>query len=291
MHLYADPDRVVGNLALIFGMRHAVKNAENSNLKSNGDERDPLFVQSVEKAFRVLQTFNGSRYELSLSQIAQKTGLDVSGAQRFTYTLEKLGYLIKDPDNKRFRLSVKVLDSAYHYSKATPLIEKGMPYLLHLSKETEETVNLTVLDKTDIVFISRFMSRHVLNNDVTIGTRLPAYCTAPGISILSTLSQREIDLIIKSSELRPYTPHTLWSPEDIASKIELSRVKGYAVAVEEYFYGDISFAAPILGANGTAVGAINIAVSSSRYTVEEATLKFSGLVIAAARNISATGIF
>lgn len=58
---------------------------------------------------------------------------------------------------------------------------------MHLSKTTEETVNLAVRDDTDIVFVSRFMSRHVLDNDVIIGTRLLAYCTAPGIAILSCL--------------------------------------------------------------------------------------------------------
>ncbi|WP_246776749.1 IclR family transcriptional regulator [Microvirga sp. VF16] len=243
-------------------------------------------VQSVEKAFRVLRVFDGTRPNLSLSQIVDETGLDMSAAQRFTHTLTKLGYLAKDADTKRFELTVKALDFGYHYARASTLVERGMPYLMHLSKTTEETVNLTVLDDTEIVFVSRFMSRHVLNNDVIIGTRLPAYCTAPGIAILARLPKADAQSILDRSDLRPFTPHTTWSRDAIAAKLQLTATRGYATAFEEYFYGDLSLAAAILDSKGIPYGAINIAVSRSRYTPEEAEERFASLVVAAAHSIS-----
>ena len=82
-------------------------------------------------------------------------------------------------------------------------MERALPYLQHLSKETEETVNLTIPDGTEVVFVSHFLSRHVLNTDVIVGTRLPAYCTAPGIAILSRLPAMEAEAIIEASDLRP----------------------------------------------------------------------------------------
>jgi IclR family pca regulon transcriptional regulator len=248
--------------------------------------RDPLLVQSVEKAFRVLQTFDGTRQNLSLSQIVEETGLDMSAAQRFTHTLTKLGYLHKDAATRRFELTVKALDFGYHYARSSMLVERGMPYLMHLSKTIEETVNLTVLDGTDIVFVSRFMSRHVLNNDVIIGTRLPAYCTAPGIAILSHLPEEEAKAILDRSDLRPFTPHTTWDRDKLLAKIKLSASQGYAKALEEYFHGDLSLAAAILDKTGAPVGALNVAVSSSRFTPEEAEKSFAHLVVAAAHSIS-----
>ncbi|WP_114216575.1 IclR family transcriptional regulator C-terminal domain-containing protein [Ochrobactrum sp. 3-3] len=254
--------------------------------ESVSNDRDPLLVQSVEKAFRVLRAFDGSRPTLSLSQIAEETGLDISAAQRFTYTLTKLGYLTKSSETKRFELGVKALDFGYHYSRASVLVERGTPYLLHLSKTTEETVNLTVLDETDIVFVQRFMSRHVLNNDVVTGMRLPAYCTAPGIAILSALSDAEANAVLDRSHLHPYTPHTTWNRDELNAKLKQAAAKGYATAFEEYFHGDLSFASPILDARGHPYGAINIAVSRSRYTPEEAEEKYAPLVTAAARSIT-----
>ncbi len=268
--------------------RKASKSATEEN-EAPGEDRDPLLVQSVEKAFRVLRAFDGRRPNLSLSQIAEETGLDMSAAQRFTHTLSKLGYLGKNPDTKRFELTVKALDFGYHYTRASGFVERGMPYLLHLSKATEETVNLTVLDDTDIVFVSRFMSRHVLNNDVITGTRLPAYCTAPGIAILSGLAEDVAHSILERSDLFPFTPHTTWAIEALKTKLQVSATKGYATAFEEYFHGDLSIAAPVLDAKGTPYGAINIAVSRSRYTPEETEERFAPLVTAAARSISLVG--
>lgn len=268
--------------------RKANKAAADEN-ETSGEDRDPLLVQSVEKAFRVLRAFDGRRPNLSLSQIAEETGLDMSAAQRFTHTLAKLGYLGKNPDTKRFELTVKALDFGYHYTRASGFVERGMPYLLHLSKATEETVNLTVLDDTDIVFVSRFMSRHVLNNDVITGTRLPAYCTAPGIAILSGLPEDVAHTILEKSDLYPFTPHTTWDIDALKAKLKQSATQGYATAFEEYFHGDLSIAAPVLDANGTPYGAINIAVSRSRYTPEETEERFAPLVTAAARSISLVG--
>ncbi len=268
--------------------RKASKSATEEN-EAPGEDRDPLLVQSVEKAFRVLRAFDGRRPNLSLSQIAEETGLDMSAAQRFTHTLSKLGYLGKNPDTKRFELTVKALDFGYHYTRASGFVERGMPYLLHLSKATEETVNLTVLDDTDIVFVSRFMSRHVLNNDVITGTRLPAYCTAPGIAILSGLAEDVAHSILERSDLYPFTPHTTWAIDALKTKLQVSATKGYATAFEEYFHGDLSIAAPVLDAKGTPYGAINIAVSRSRYTPEETEERFAPLVTAAARSISLVG--
>ncbi len=248
--------------------------------------RDPLLVQSVEKAFRVLQAFDGTRKSLSLSQLVEDTGLDMSAAQRFTHTLVKLGYLQKDDETRRFELTVKALDFGYHYTRSNALVERALPYLLHISKTVEETVNLTVLDGTEIVFISRFLSRHVLNNDVVIGTRLPAYCTAPGVAILSRLPSEKVAAILDRSELRPFTATTTWDRKELLTKISKSAEQGYATAFEEYFHGDLSIAAAIVDQHGRPAGAINIAVSSSRYTPKQAEAKLSPLVVAAASSVS-----
>jgi IclR family pca regulon transcriptional regulator len=249
-------------------------------------QSDPLMVASVEKAFRVLNVFGPGRHELSLSQIAEFTGMDISGAQRFTHTLLTLGYLTKDSDTRRLSLTPKALDLASHFLGSHRLVINAMPYLMHLSKETEETVNLTLLDNTEIIFVARFMSRHLLNTDVVIGTRMPAYCTAPGIAILSRMPEDKALAIIDHSDLIAYTEHTTRKRTALIEKIRLATKKGYAMQFEEYFLGDASIAAAIVDANGRPHGAVNLAVSSSRYTPEELEQRFAPLVVAAAHAMS-----
>lgn len=247
---------------------------------------DALMVNSVEKAFRVLSAFGRQHQTLNLSQVASETGMDVSAAQRFTHTLTKLGYLRKDAQTKRFELTAKTLDLGYHFVRSSRLLDRAMPYLMHLSKETEETVNLTVREETEIIFVSRFLSRHVLNTDVIIGTRMPAYATAPGIAMLSRLPEDEAMAIIDASDRRAYTPSTTWQREALREKLRQSAAQGYATAFEEVYIGDASIAAVVVDHHGRPEGAVNIATSTSRYSHEEVVSRFSSLVIAAAHAIS-----
>jgi DNA-binding IclR family transcriptional regulator len=190
----------------------APRKRKTSAAKPSAEAVDPtassLYVQSVEKAMKVLTAFDGSKRQLSLSEISSFTGFDMSATQRFTYTLAALGYLFKDPDSRKYELSPRLLDFTYHYLTSNDLVSRATPYLQQLGSETEEATNLTVLDDTDIVFVLRIVSRNVFNAHVITGSRLPAYCTAPGLAILATLADGEIDDILSRTNLVAYTAST-----------------------------------------------------------------------------------
>lgn len=257
--------------------------SDSSNL---GQKPDPLMVRSVAKAFRVLEAFDSQHPRMTLSQIAERTGLDLSGAQRFTHTLHMLGYLEKEAKTRQFELSVKSLDLTYHFMRTSRLVDRAMPLLQHLSRETEETVNLTVLDGTEIVFISRFLSRHVLHTDVTIGTRLPAYCMAPGRAILSRLPEAEVEALLKASDIRAHTQNTITDRQALRDIIAQARMQGYATAFEEMYHADGSLAAPVMGSDDRVIGAISVAASTLRYSRDQMVSAFAPMILAAARSIS-----
>ncbi|ALE54416.1 IclR family transcriptional regulator [Paraburkholderia sp. SIMBA_055] len=246
----------------------------------------PLYVQSVEKAMKVLTAFDGSKRQLSLSEISASTGFDMSATQRFTYTLAALGYLFKDADSRKYELSPRLLDFTYHYLTSNDLVSRATPYLQQLGSETEEATNLTVLDDTDIVFVLRIVSRNVFNAHVITGSRLPAYCTAPGLAILATLPDGEIDDILSRTNLVAYTASTVYQPRKIKERIVQIRKQGYAHTEDEYFVSDISTAAAITNAHGRGIGAVNIAVARSRWQADRDEKRFADLVISTASAIS-----
>ncbi|MGO4741383.1 IclR family transcriptional regulator [Bosea sp. 2KB_26] len=252
---------------------------------SRPQDDDPLMVRSVEKALRVLDVFVRRGASLSLTALAAELGVDKSTAQRFSHTLEQLGYLRRDPTTKHFELGIKVLDLGYGYLHANTLLNRAMPYLIHLSRETEETINITMRDKAEIVFVSRFMSRHLFNTDVTIGTRMPVYCTAPGIAMLSRLPRLEAVGLLEQCDRRPITENTTWEMDALLAKLDVSSARGYATAFEEFYHDDLSISAPIFEA-GLPIAAVTVSVSRVRYTPEDAEIRFAPLVIAAARSIS-----
>jgi IclR family pca regulon transcriptional regulator len=245
-----------------------------------------LYVQSVEKAMTVLTAFDGSKRQLSLSEIAALTGFDMSATQRFTFTLATLGYLLKDPQSRKYELSPKLLDFTYHYLTSNDLVSRATPYLQQLGSETEEATNLTVLDDTDIIFVLRIVSRNVFNAHVLTGSRLPAYCTAPGLALLATFDDGEIDDILARTNLVAYTAATVYQPRKIKDRIAQIRKQGYAHTEDEYFVSDISTAAAITNAQGRGVGAVNIAVARPRWQADRDERRFADLVISTASAIS-----
>lgn len=250
------------------------------------ERTDPMFVNSVEKAFRILGAFNAERPTLNLTQLAAETGMDKSTAQRFAHTLERLGYLHKDPRTKHFELTTLNLQTAYHFTQSNALIRRALPYLLHLSQTTEEATNLSVREGTDIIYVVRFMSRHVLAANVTAGRRLPVYCTAPGLAMLSRLPAETARALLDASTFKSFTPHTTTDIPEILARIDQIRTRGYAICVEEMLPDDISVAAPIVGRDGQPIGAVNIAVSKARCTPEMAEYRFAPLVVSTAQAIS-----
>lgn len=243
-------------------------------------------VQSVAKAFNILKAFDRSHPAMTLSQLAERAGIDISTAQRFAHTLQQLGYLDKNPQSRQYELSIKALDLAYHYIGGSQLVDRAMPILQHLSKQTEETINLTVLDGSEIVFVTRFLSRHLLNTDVIIGSRLPAFCTAPGRAILSRMAKEQALEIVQSSNLKAYTRDTPTDPDRIMAMIAEARAAGFATAYEEIYHADASIAAPITRGHGEVIGAVSVAVTLARYKREDVPERFANLVIAAAHSMS-----
>lgn len=243
-------------------------------------------VNSVQKAFRVLTAFSRTEPRLTLKQIAEKLAIDKSTAQRFTHTLLVMGYLDKDPATKTLGVTVRMVDLAHIYLTTHPLIAAAMPYLMYLRGETGETINLTVLEGADSVFVSRIVGNHLLSTGVMIGTRLPAYASASGLAMLSALDDAQVRQLLRISTLRPITPKTVYEPARIMERLASIRAKGYALSVADYFPNDISLGAPVLSRAGRLVGGISLAVSTDRFTGKDAEAKYARMVVGTAKSIA-----
>jgi len=248
--------------------------------------RSSLFVGSVEKAFQVLHVFDGPKRHMTLADIARACGLDRSATQRLVYTLEALGYLRRIPDTRDYGLTPKVLQLSYNYVRANELIDKASPYLLEISRTLGETTNLQELDGHEIVFVARFPGHHLVNIDIAVGSRLSAYFTASGTAILSRLPDAVRRSILEQTRLEAITPYTETDPDKLLARVQRAATRGYAIVANETVLGDISVAAPIIDQRGLAAAAINIAVPTTRWTVDRVEAELVPHVQVAATSIS-----
>ena len=249
-------------------------------------KNDGLYVASVEKAFRLFGAFGREHAELSLSDLAKRTQMTLPNIQRLTHTLTQLGYLARDDRSKRYSLTPRTLDIGFRYLQASTLLERAAPHLAELNRRTEETVNLTVLDGPEVVYIARHRGFHSIGINMYIGARLPAFATGIGQAMLTFLTPSDAIARIDTLARPSYTRSTITDRDLLMKKLQRVHKLGYALEDQEMFLGGISVAVPILSADGAPLAAVNVAVPSSRFTATQAEQRFAQLVLETARSVS-----
>lgn len=257
-----------------------------SHAAADPERPDPLFNQSLEKGLEVLRAFSAVHRTLTLSELAALTGMTKSSAQRTVHTLERLGYVDKHPQTRRFRLTPKVMEIGYNYLAADALIPIASPYLSQLANASGETANLTEPVGLDMVYVAQLMTAKHMPVLTPVGMRIPMYCTSSGRAYLSTLPDAQVRAMLDTSARVPRTPATLTDVDAIFERVVACRGVGYACNEEELFLGDMGVGAPIVNSQGVAVGAVHVSPPASRWTMAEAQRKLAPLVIECAWAIS-----
>lgn len=247
---------------------------------------DPLFVRSIEKGLRVLYAFGSEYRVLGLTEIAAATGFGMSAAQRFVHTWQTLGYLKRDPHSRRYILAPKLLDFSFMYQRSSGLVEIAMPHLVTLGNTCQENINMMELDATDVLYIVRLPRQEIRYPAGIVGARVPAFCTSAGRIILAHLPQEDARDIIQATDLTPRTPYTLTDSRAILEHLVEVRQLGYSIVDQEGLVGEISVAAPILDYAGTAIAAVSVPVSTTRWSVKSVQETLAPHVLETARAIS-----
>jgi IclR family pca regulon transcriptional regulator len=213
----------------------------------------------VARALGVLELFNENRPALSPAEIAELTGLNRATAYRFCQTLLELGYLAA-ADDRRFRPGLKTVALAHAALSSYELPDLAMPHLRALEQDTGETVNMAVLDGTDVVYLARVLSAHLITLRLTVGSRLPAYATSLGRAILAHLPQAEVNDILDRTEMVNRTDRTITSRRALLAELARIREQGFALNDQELSLGLRGVAAPVFGTSGQPIAAVNLSL-------------------------------
>src|SRR2546428_4793813 len=173
----------------------------------SSESRSAEFVQSLERGLAVIKSFSRERPALTLSEIADLTGLTRAAARRFLITLRDLGYV--GSDGRLFSLRPRVLELGYSYLSSLPVWEVARPYLEELADLVRETPSASVLDGTDIVFVARVETKRIMSMTLGVGSRLPAWATAMGRILLADLPQERLDDYFRRVRFEPLSDRTI----------------------------------------------------------------------------------
>ena len=266
-------------------------NKRRSTLPASFNELDQaressLFIDSLEKGLHILQIFDRERSSLGWSEIVAASGLDKSSVQRATFTLHALGFLKRDPRTRKYSLSARTLVLGFTYLQTDGLLEHATPLLYQAANKCGESMNITELLDTEVVYVARVPAKHAISGDLLLGGRMPAFATAPGRAMMAFLDEDNATDILRRSLRHPFTPKTTTGLRALRQELAKIRRQGYAIAEEQCFVGEISAAAPIFDISGHPIAAINVSIPTSRWSVAQVEKELVPLVQGASTEAS-----
>jgi len=223
---------------------------------------NPDFVLSLARGLRVIESFEGRLDGLSIVEISDLAGLSRAAIRRILLTLELLGYV--ERSRQVYRLKTQVLRLGFSYLSSSSIVEAARPVLERISEKLRESSSMSMLDGAEIVYVARSAATRVLAAGLSVGSRLPAYCTSMGRVLLAALPDEEVATYLSSLKPVAFTPNTIVKLPQLRKAILEVRKDGYAIVDQELEAGLRSIAVPVSNRAGRVVAAINVGTHVSR---------------------------
>ena len=230
-------------------------------------EGDPNFVLSLARGLRLIEVFEGRNEGLTVADVARETGFSRAAVRRLLITLELLGYA--EMTGRVYRLKPRVLKLGFSYLSSTSLSAIAQPILERVTEAVHESSSLSILDEDQVVYLARSTAKRVMSVGLSVGSRLPAYCTSMGRVLLSAFPDQELSIFLDRLQAKPLTPNTVVDKSILADIIRRVRTAGFALVDQELELGLRSIAVPVKTRNGRVIAAMNAGVHAARVSAAD----------------------
>ena len=231
--------------------------------------RDHGGIQALDRAFLILDVMADAGGEAKLTEIAASAGLNVSTCHHLISTLYNWGYVARGANSRSYVLGSRILHLSAACLRQVDLPRRAESLVNRLNDQTRETVQLAIMQDTNLVHVLRREARHAVRVDGTLGGKSnAAHATATGKAILAWLPPTELDRIVADKGLTAFTPNTITDIEKLKEELRLTRRNGFAIDREEFQLGVMCLGAAIRDHAGAVVGSIGVSSPAFRATPE-----------------------
>jgi IclR family KDG regulon transcriptional repressor len=256
------------------------------NIDDDAEDRQRSGVQSLGRAFAILEEVARHREGIGLAELSKLVGLHNSTTFHLAKTMVSLGYMRQERDSKRYRvgrplfaLAASALDEIEMVNLATPILED-------LSRETGESGHFAVRMGDSVIVIARTSGAGAFQLTDRVGVVRPAHCTALGKIILASLRPDQLKRFLERVELKPSTAKSITEPAVLLR--EIAEIRRSAIAIDDgEFNAEVRcIAVPVYNFTGDVIGALGI--SGPIWRMSDQVLKSRAkLVQTAAHRLSA----
>jgi IclR family pca regulon transcriptional regulator len=245
--------------------------------------KDPEYLSTLERGLRVLRAFDEDHAEMTLTQVATRTGLSPAVARRCLHTLVEIGYV--GQHGRQFLLRPAVLTFGSAFLASMQIEQVVLPPLQHLRDQTGDSASLAVLSGREILYVSHVSTDRRFRLAANVGTRYPFHATSMGKTLAAYVDALTLETLLDGERSR-FTERTLTDVQALRDRLQLIRERGYDSALDELDYGIVSVAVPIFDKDKRVVAAINCSTSTTRISQDELVRTRLPLLKEAAEEIS-----
>jgi IclR family KDG regulon transcriptional repressor len=225
-------------------------------------------IQSLERAFAILEEVARNREGINLADLSKAVGLHNSTTFHLAKTMAQLGYISHVRDSKRYRIGAKLFTLAAGALEENSFLALATPMLETLTGDTGEAAHFAIRSGNDIVVIVRTAGSGLLQLVDRTGAQRPAHATALGKVLISALNDAQIRQFLGKQPLRRFTAKTIVERDALLREIEEVRKKGIAYDDGEFDAEVRCVAVPVFDFSGRVAGAIGISGAVWRLSLQ-----------------------
>jgi len=255
-------------------------------IDDDAEERQRVGVQSLGRAFAILEEVARHRDGIGLAELSKRVGLHNSTTFHLAKTMVSLGYLRQEKDSKRYRIGRPLFVLAASALNEVEMVNLATPVLEELSRETGESSHFSVRMGDAVVVIARTGGPGAFQFADRVGVVRPAHCTALGKVILAALRDDQLENFLQHAELKPSTPKSITDRAALRREIAEVRRSGIAYDDGEFNAEVRCTAAPVRDFTGQVTGALGISGPIWRLSIQALQAR-AKIVQAAANRLSA----
>ena len=226
------------------------------------DRKD--LIDGLGKGLRVIECFDFEHPRLTTTDVSARAGLSRAAARRHLLTLCHFGYA--DTDGRFFWLAPRVLRLGRSFLDSARLPRLVQPFIQRISMQCGETVNYSVLDGHEIVYVARSNPPKLVSIGYHVGARVPAHVVAPGPAILSTFGDAELDTWLAAHEFVAFVADATCDRAQFLAQVQSARTQHYWITHQKLDVGLAGIAVPLRDRKGACTGAIGMTVQRPAYS-------------------------
>lgn len=222
-------------------------------------------VQSLDRAFDIMEALCAARDGLPIHMLSEQTGLHKSTVHRLLSSMAARGYVCKDEYSGRYRMTTKLYALSGQVVDHLDLVQIARHPMEDLCRTVHETIHLVIPEGTDIVYVHKVEAdQGAIRMFSRIGMRRPMYCTGVGKAMMACMTDEQVNHIWETSDIQSYTPHTITTRERLQDVLNAIREHDCAFDNEENELGVRCIAAAIRDYTGNVCGALSISAPLNR---------------------------